>query len=680
MSDASAPVQTDRLLTLTTPLGGDVLIATHLEGKEGLSELFLFTLTMTSTKADVTPDSLLGKPITVAIARPGGDPRYINGIVTRFQAGDRTVDGMRRYRVELSPKLWLLTRTSDCRIFQNQSVVQIADTLLSEGGITDYKKQGLSGSHPSRDYCVQYRETDYAFLQRIFAEEGIYFYFQYDSSSHTLVLSDSTAGYVDSIDKSVIHAPVTTGETIAVQEWASGFHFRSGKATLNDYNFEQPANDLTASTTTVLDNSAFKSWELYDYPGDYDTKDKGTPLSRLRMEAEEVDYAVSPGASTYAGFLPGAKFTMSKHEVVSEQGRSYALRTVEHSAQDLSHLGNQSGSVFYRNRFTALPAATAFRPPRITRRPLIPGPQTALVVGPSGEEIYCDKYGRIRLQFYWDRLGKKDENSSCWVRVAQSLAGSSWGTQFTPRIGMEVVVIFLEGDPDRPLVVSAVYNGQNMPPYTLPDNKTQSGIKTRSSPQGSASTFNELRFEDKKDSELVYMHAQKDFTREVTNDDTLTVSHDQTITIKNNRTETVQEGNESVTISKGNRTLTVSEGNDSLTVTKGNRSATISEGNDTLTLAKGNVTTTLNGGNHTLKLDSGNATMQCDGGSITLQAAQTITLKVGGNSITISQSGISLSGTQITISGSAKVQVSGSMVNVSGDGTVQVKGGLVTIN
>ncbi len=228
---------------------------------------------------------------------------------------------------------------------------------------------------------------------------------------------------------------------------------------------------------------------------------------------------------------------MSKHEVVSEQGRSYALRTVEHSAQDLSHLGNQSGSVFYRiplhrpARPRPLPA-TAHHPP-----PLIPGPQTALVVGPSGEEIYCDKYGRIRLQFYWDRLGKKDENSSCWVRVAQSLAGSSWGTQFTPRIGMEVVVIFLEGDPDRPLVVSAVYNGRTCALY-LPDNKTQSGIKTRSSPQGSASTFNELRFEDKKDSELVYMHAQKDFTREVTNDDTLTVSHDQTITIKNNRTET----------------------------------------------------------------------------------------------------------------------------------------------
>ena len=676
----SAPVQTNRLLTLVTPLGGDVLIATELSGTEGLSELFAFTISMTSTNAAITADSLLGKPVTVKIARPKADPRCINGIVTRFLAGDKTVDGARRYQIVLQPKFWLLTRTADCRIFQNQSVVQIADTLLSEGGITDYKKQGISGSHPTRDYCVQYRETDFAFLQRIFAEEGLYFYFQHEASKHTLVLSDSASGYVDCIDKSVIHAPVTSGETLAVQEWASGFAFQSGKSTLTDYNFEQPATDLTATTTTVLSNSAFKSWEMFDYPGDYTQKDAGTNLARLHMEGEESHYAVSSGAATYAGFCAGTKIVMTKHEVASEQGKPYTLARVEHTAQDRSHLGNQSSETFYRNRFTAIPATLAFRPPRDLRRPLIPGPQSALVVGPSGEEIYCDKYGRIRLQFYWDRLGKKNENSSCWVRVAQSLAGSGWGAQFTPRVGMEVVVAFLEGDPDRPLVVGSVYNGQNLPPYAMPANKTQSGIKTRSSSQGSSTTFNELRFEDKKDSELLYMHAQKDFTREVVNDDKLTVSHDQTITVKNNRTETVQEGNESVTVSKGNRSVTVSAGNDALTVSKGNRTATISQGNDSLTVSQGNVTTMVNSGNHVVKLGSGNATLQCDGGSITLQAAQTITLKVGGNSLTISQSGMTLKATQITISADAKVQVSGAMVNVSGSGTVQVKGGMVTIN
>ncbi len=677
---STAPVQKDRLLTLTTPLGGDVLIAIAFSGVEDLSTLFRFTLSMASTNTAITADQLLGKPLTVKIARPEGDPRCINGIVTSFAAADRMVDGMRRYDVILEPKLWLLTRTTDSRIFQNQTVVQITETLFSDGGVTDYKKQGISGTHPSREYCVQYRETDYDFMLRILAEEGIYFYFQHADGKHTLVLSDSTAGYTDCADKSVEHAPAETGNYIAVKQWASGYSFQSGKVTLTDYDFEQPTSDLTVSTTTVLSNSSFKSWELFDYPGDYTKKGDGTPLSRTRMEAVEADYAVASGKSTYSTFVPGAKFTMSKHEVSSEQGKQYVLQRVEHSGRDESHLGNENAEIFYRNTFTALPATRAFHPPPITRRPLIPGPQTALVVGPSGEEIYCDKYGRVRLQFYWDRLGKKDDTSSCWVRVGQIIAGATWGSQFTPRVGMEVIVSFLEGDPDRPLVVGSVYNGQNMPPYTLPDNKTQSGVKTRSSSQGTSSMFNELRFEDKKDSELLYMHAQKDFTRDVENDDTHNVKHNQIITIKNDRTETVQEGNESVTVSKGNRSVTVTEGNEALTVSKGNQSVTVSQGNQATTVSQGNVTTTVSNGNHTVKLGSGNATLQCDGGSITLQAAQTITLKVGSNSITISQSGIALKATQITITGDAKVEVSGPMVNVSGSGTVQVKGGMVTIN
>ncbi|OYW42743.1 MAG: hypothetical protein B7Z45_01655, partial [Azorhizobium sp. 12-66-6] len=287
----------------------------------------------------------------------------------------------------------------------------------------------------------------------------------------------------------------------------------------------------------------------------------------------------------------------------------------------------------------------------MTRRPLIPGPHTATVVGPSGEEIYCDKYGRVRVQFHWDRLGTNDEKSSCWIRVSQGMAGNSWGALFTPRVGMEVVVSFLEGDPDRPLITGCVYNATNMPPYTQPDNKTQSGLKTRSTTGGDATTFNELRFDDKKGAELIYMHAQKDQTRDVENDDTLNVKHDQIITITNNRTETVSEGNETVTVSKGNRAvtittgtedLTVSKGNQTLTVSQGNSTTTVSQGNHALTVSQGNSTTDISQGNQTVTLGSGNATLKCNGGSITLQAAQTITLKVGSNSITISQSGVAI--------------------------------------
>ncbi len=474
---ADSPVQTDRLLQLTTPLGQDVLIPIGLDGAEGLSELFAFTVEMTSTNAGITADQLLGKSATLKIRRPDDDPRYINGIVASFAAADQTIDGLRRYRMVLRPKLWLLTRTADCRIFQNQTVPQIADTLLSDGGVTDTKKQGLNGSHPSRDYCVQYRETDYDFLVRLWAEEGIYFYFQHADGQHTLVMSDSTSGYCDCIDKAVQHAPPTASDTIAVQSWRVADHFSSGKVTLRDYNFEQPTTDLTASTTTVLSNSAFKQWELFDYPGDYTQKSDGTSLSRVRMEEVEARYALAEGEATYRGFMPGAKITMAKHEVAAEQGQSYVLARVRHEAEDCTHLGRQAENAALPQQLhrpagrDAVPAAAGDAPAAD------PGPQTATVVGPSGEEIYCDKYGRIRVQFPWDRLGKNDENSSCWIRVGQWIAGATWGSQFVPRVGMEVIVVFLDGDPDRPLVVGTVYNGQTCRPTPCPTTRPRAGSR-----------------------------------------------------------------------------------------------------------------------------------------------------------------------------------------------------------
>jgi type VI secretion system secreted protein VgrG len=293
---------------------------------------------------------------------------------------------------------------------------------------------------------------------------------------------------------------------------------------------------------------------------------------------------------------------------------------------------------------------------------LIPGPQTAKVVGPSGEDIYCDKYGRIRVQFHWDRDGKNNENSSCWIRVAQVFAGANWGTIYTPRIGMEVIVAFLDGDPDQPLVVGSVYNADNMPPYTLPGQKTQSGIKTRSTTKGTSSTYNEMRIEDLKNSELFYFRAQKDFQREVMNNDTLSVSNDQTITITKNRSLTVSEGNMSTTISKGNESKTVSAGNQSTTV------------------SKGNVTTDINSGNYNLTLGTGSANVKCNGGSILLQAASSITLKVGANEIVISQSGVTIKGTMVQSTATGTSKISGAIVQVSASGMAKVAGATVMIN
>jgi len=647
------PNQKNRLLSLQTSLGQDVLIPTGFNGIEELSKLFEFKIAAVSTQQNITADQILGKSATLSITRPDSDPRVFNGIVASFSASYAVVQGLRAYELVLRPKLWLLTKTSDCKIFQNNTVLQITDSIFSENQITNYKKQAITGSHPSRDYCVQYMETDFDFLMRIWAEEGIYYYFDHKNDQHTLVLSDSINGYCDCQDNKVTHAPAVQNETIVITKWDNGSNFVSGKYTLNDYNFEQPSTNLIATTNTTLSNAQFKTWELYNYPGNYTQKSDGQNLSRTRMEEIEAAYAVSTGEGKYRGFMPGSKITMDTHEVKAEEKKNYVISYVEHQAFEETHLGTTTTPVSYANKFKTLPATTVFRPPLITRRPLIPGPQTAKVVGPSGEDIYCDKYGRIRVQFFWDRYGKNNENSSCWIRVAQVFAGANWGTIYTPRIGMEVIVAFLDGDPDQPLVVGSVYNADNMPPYTLPGSKTQSGIKTRSTTKGTSSTYNEMRIEDKKDSELFYFRAQKDFQREVMNNDTLSVSNDRTLTITKNLSETVSEGNMSSTVSKGNKSTTVS---------------------------KGNVAMDINSGNYNLTLGTGSANVKCNGGSILLQAATSITLKVGSNQIVINQAGVTIKGTMVESTATGTSKTAGAIVQVNGSGMVKMAGGVVTIN
>jgi type VI secretion system secreted protein VgrG len=714
MSDAI--VQTGRLLSLSSPLGADVLIPVAFDGEEGVSRLFRFTIDAVAKKDSIAPADLLGKSVTLSIARQGGTARKFNGMVRAFWAGAMAGREHRHYKLELVPDLWKLTRTSDCRIFQEKTAVEIIETLLGDGGVSNFKKQGVSGTHNARDYCVQYRETDFAFISRLMEEEGIYYYFTHEDGKHTLVLSDSASGYGDGLDASLQYAASVQGAEQALFGWRPGYAFQSGKWTLDDYDFEAPGTDLQASTSTVLSISAFKSWERYDYPGEYTKKADGTNFSRLLMEADEADYQVCDGESGYRGLGPGLKFTLAGHPVAAEQGKAYVPTLIRHQASDNSHVGNQREPPRYSNSFSAVPAATIARPQRLTPKPIVQGPQTAVVTGPSGEEIYTDKYGRIRVKFHWDRLGKSDETSSCYVRTAQIMAGKNWGAQFIPRIGMEVVVSFLEGDPDRPLVVGCVYNGDNLPPYTLPDNKTQSGFKSRSSTKGDAAMFNELRFEDKKDSEEIYFHAQKDFKRMVENDDTLQVDNDQTITIKNNRsltvsdgdetikissgnrTTTISTGNESLTVSKGkrdttiskgnetltvgegNRTVTVSKGNDAHTVSKGNRTVTVSEGNDTLTVTKGNETVDVKQGDYSLKLGMGNVSIKADAGKATIEAMQSIELKVGANSVKIDTTGVTIKGTMVTITGDAQCQIKGAMATVQGDGTLTLKGGVVMIN
>ncbi len=441
----------------------------------------------------------------------------------------------------------------------------------------------------------------------------------------------------------MVHLPIPSREHPGdrIVTWQHTYEFRSGKFALTDYDFQKPSNKLLSSTKTTVPLSALGPYEVFDYPGDYDESGRGASLSRSRSEADEAAYEVVLGSSTYRSFTPGGTFMLARHSDAEEVNKTYAITTIEHSA---------SGSEHYRNEFAAIPSATVYRPPLTTPRPSIVGSQTAVVVGGSGEEIWPDKYGRIKVQFHWDRLGKLDENSSCWIRCAQPSAGKGWGSLFLPRIGQEVVVSFLEGDPDRPLVTGVVYNAAERPAYALPDNKTRSYIKTHSSKDGGQDDSNEIRFEDLKGSEEVYIHAQKDYNRAVENNDTLTVGSSnaedgsQTIVIYKDRTETVKTGNETITIEKGNRSITVKAGNDSLEVTAGDQSTKISAG------------------------------------SGTIEAGQKITLKVGGNSIEISQQGIAINGAQVSIQGQSTVDVKAPAITVSADAALALKGGIVNIN
>jgi type VI secretion system secreted protein VgrG len=702
--------QENRLLTVKTPLGDDVLLLTAFAGREELSRLFAYRLDCLSEKDDVAAKDLVGKPVGWCVQHFHEEPRYFHGVVSRFAAGGYQTRGLRRYRLEVVPWLWLLTRTTNCRIFQNKTVPQILDAVFGDLGFSDYEINA-SGTHPKREYCVQYRETAFDFASRLMEEEGLFYFFRHEEGKHTLVVADAKSAYATCQPAEVTY---TAGTLIPahIDRWDHEYEFRAGKWAQTDYNFETPATNLLASTNKLVGAADADKYEKFDYPGLYRVKGDGDALVKVRMEEEEAPFDVVSGSSQCATFSPGCKFTLEGHESEAEN-QSYVLTAVEHSASDPAIEGG-AGQATYGNTFRCMPASATFRPARLTPRPVVQGPQTAVVVGPKGEEIYTDKYGRVKVQFFWDREGKKDENSSCWIRVAEHWAGKNWGMVFNPRIGQEVIVDFLEGDPDRPLITGRVYNAEQMPPYELPKNQTQSGVKTRSSKGGGADDFNELRFEDKKGEEDVYFHGQKDFHRVVENDDDLKVGHDQTISVKNNRTEVVEEGNEEVTIKKGDRTHTVhgnetitietgdrtetvKQGNESVTVKEGNRLVEISQGNETLEVKQGNRQVTLGQGkdthhlkvgdrevildvgNDVLTIKTGNQTTKVNLGKCSTEALQGIELKCGPNSIKLEPSGITIKGMMVTIEGQTMTSVKGMMATVQANAILQLQGALTKI-
>jgi type VI secretion system secreted protein VgrG len=638
-------------ISVSTPLGKDKLLLRAFQGEERISGLFRFNLQMESETPDLDFSKVVGKSATVTVQLADGTQRYINGIVGRFvQAG--AADRFAAYHAELVPTLWLLTLAADCRIFQNKTTPEIVKSILTEMGITAVK-DSLTQTYTAREYCVQYNETAFAFISRLLEDEGIFYFFEHADGVHTLVLADDSGAATACPGGATVQ--LGTSENWTQQNVLTRCEIEqkviSGKFALDDFSFETPSTDLIASVDSTVATDGAKR-RVYEYPGGFLKKDAGDARAKLRVEAEETPAKAMRGDGYCRAFVPGFKFTLKDH-FRADANADYVLTSVSHAATLES----------YSNSFEAIPLAVPFRPERTTPRPVIPGTQTALVVGKSGEEIYTDKYGRIKVQFHWDQLGKNDENSSCWVRVAQGWAGKAWGQIFLPRVGQEVVVSFLEGDPDRPLVTGGVYNAEQTVPYELPAQATRSTVKSNTSKGGAGS--NELCFEDKKGSEEVYLHAQKDLNLEVENNRTEQIKNDDTVTVKNNRTVTIQEKNESLTVSKGNRTVKVETGDETHQV-KGKRALTAT-GDETHD--NGGKFTHTTGGNYTLKVT----------GDLVIEATGAVTIKGMNINLEASASMTQKAQANFSVEG-AMLQQKGKMAELSADGVLTLKGSLVKIN
>ena len=533
--------QQNRLISLETPLGEDVLLLQSFTGSEGISRLFRFQLDLLSEKNSIAFDSIIGQKVTLRVNLFDGSDRYFNGYVSRFaQSGSDA--RFTHYQMEVVPWLWFLTRNADCRIFQNKTIPQIIQQVFQDRGFTDFNLS-LTGSYEQREYCVQYRETDFNFVCRLMEQYGIFYFFKHSQGQHTLVLADNSSAYNPCPNQSIAHYSMAPNE-LDSEDVITGWHIeqelRTGKYSLTDYNFETPSTSLLSSEPTVVEVGGNSKYEFYDYPGDHLTQSQGSGVAKLRMQEEEASHLIISGSSQCRAFTTGFKFDLEDHYRDDMNG-SYVLTEVQHVASTggTYNLDDSAAAEHYSNHFTCIKADIPFRPPRITPKPFVQGPQTALVVGAKGEEIYVDQYGRIKVQFYWDRLGKKNENSSCWIRVSQPWAGGSWGGVWIPRMGQEVIVSFLEGDPDRPIVTGRVYNAEQMPPYSLPDHKTVSTFMSRSTKGGGSANFNEIRFEDKKGQEQIFINAERDKDERVEVDSREFIGSNRHLAVGANQTEKI---------------------------------------------------------------------------------------------------------------------------------------------
>jgi len=650
----SAFTQTGRLLTLSTPLGDDVLLLTGFRGQDALAQPFVYHLSVLSERADITAQDIIGKNVTWAIHHSLTAPKFFNGYVSRFTAGGVGLYGLRSYQLEVVPWLWFLTRTADSRIFfpdvADKTAVDVLRAAFADYGFAEFDDKNLGTGYPKHEYWVQYRETAFNFVSRLMEDEGIFYFWDQADGAHTLVLGDRKHHYRACPESQVPFANGGSRAASQITAWKHEWQCRSTAVAHTDYNFETPRTNLLAGTRSVIEMTYPGAFELFDFPGEYRRKDDGLHRSNRRMEEEEAAFHVVQGGSNCSSFFAGGTFTLSEHELDEEAGQTYVLTHVEHDAFDTTY-GND-GESGYTNRFQCIPAAVTFRPARRTPRPFVQGVQTAVVVGPAHDDIYTDEYGRIKVQFHWDRRGQRNEHSSCWIRVATPWAGKHWGMVHLPRIGQEVVVDFLEGDPDRPLVTGSLYNADQLPPYTLPAGKRISGAKSHSTPGGEG--YNEISFDDTKGKEKITLHGQRDMATTILNNDSQTVHANRAVTVQGQLTERIT-GDTAITISEGDYTHSVSQGKATYTV-QGELKEDY-HASQTTTVAK-------------------DVTIKSKTTEITLDAAKKITLVSGASQITLEKNGtITLKCKHLVVDADTDVKAGAPLVEIIGSDKATLAGG-----
>lgn len=615
--------ETARQMELSCPLDPAVLRVRHLSGTERLGQCFEYALTLYSEKSDVEAEKLLGHHASVRL-RCGEQPeRYFDGIVCQFDTTGRQ-GGYWTYRMVLRPWLWLLSRNSDCRVFQRATTLDIFHSIL-EGYSDKELENRLTYTQKPREYCVQYRESDLAFVSRLFEEDGVYYYFKHANGRHTLVLADSSNA----------HEPISGYEKLGlrrsddeksakpmVYRWRTAKRIQAGIYTHTDYDFTKPNATLLSQRSDPQEHTNAEA-ELFDYPGLYSEVATGTDLAAVRMEQIVAAYSVSEGSCDAAGLSAGALFSLTA-SLRDADNHEYLVTSASYDADSGGFETGSHEASSFGMAMSAIDSTITFRPPRRTPAPVIVGAQTATVVGPKGNEIWTDKYGRVKVQFHWDRRGKHNEDSSCFVRVAQPWTGSKWGAQFVPRVGQEVTVEFLEGTPDRPLITGMVYNANNPPPFALPSKQTQSGFKTQSTPKGSESDYNELRFDDDKGHEEIHVQAQRDLTMMVKHDSAAEIGHDASWHVKNNVSVSVAEGDHDTTVAKGAMRAEVKESLYGVTAKEVAVSAS-----DAITLRVGDVSIRLDKTSITLTVDK-NAEIKLDLADLSIVGTTTVNINPPG--------------------------------------------------